>query len=298
MSKTLAKRSCGLLRGAVILLAGGLLVGPSIALADDDGPLFSGLVGLEFGFDRQDTGLPGAHSDTAFSYGGEGRFSVPLGDSGLTFQGDLESLHSEQGASNSPSGASTLGLHLSYRTPQFLVGAFGAFAQTTHNDNDDHGSEGSLVGVEGQAYVGDLLTLYGQVGWADHKLDDSGFRDGWFANLEKRWFFGPDCGLTTGFGYAASGNARFNGNDMEVWTWQAGAFTRITDAYPIYATASYIGAQYDLDTSGAEDLESHRLGLGFQVLFGAESALENDRRGSTLSTPIATTFAAGYAQRF
>jgi len=293
------KRTLVPLQAAALLVAAALVLTASAASANDDElPLFSGLIGIDFGLERQDTGVPGTHSDTAFAYGGDGRVSVPIHESRWTLQGDLSTFQTEQGQSNATTGASTVGLHLSYRTPQFLVGGFGAFAKTEQNGNSN-GGEGSIVGLEGQAYVGDLLTLYGQVGWADHSSDVSGFRDGWFANLEKRWFFGPDCGLTTGFGYAATGNARFGGNDLEVWSWEARAFTRISKRLPIYATLGYEGAQYDLDNPNADEGESHRVAAGFQFLFGADgTALENDRRGATLSTPIETTLAAGWPVRF
>ena len=134
------------------------------------------------------------------------------------------------------------------------------------------------------------MTIYAQVGWADIELDDSGFKDGIFSSLEGRVFLTEDCGFNVGAGYSSTGDARFGGNDLDAWNWKFEAFSRVSETLPIYASLGYAGAQYDLDSSGADETESHRVMLGFSVLFGAKSALENDRRGATLNTPLEPTW--------
>ena len=69
-----------LARSTTMILVCVLMLSASTGIAEnDDGPMLAGQLSLDLGFENQKTGIPGEHSDSAFAYGGGGKFTIPIG---------------------------------------------------------------------------------------------------------------------------------------------------------------------------------------------------------------------------
>lgn len=246
------------------------------------------------------------------TYGGNAFASIPLGER-ISMQLDAQGEFHADGQELAPKGAAMLGGHLSYRDPSnYLIGAFAGFGRPLASIGNDtpgsHSGWGYVLGGEGQVYV-DKLTLYGQAGFGDFKVDDNGgpegFVNGWFVRGVARYFFNEEFFVEGEYAYGYT-NCYIDGScaptqDAGVFhNWGAKAVFRLPHAttMPIYGTLAYQGGSYyatnDLDT-GTE----HSFRVGLRVMFGkagAPTLLANDRYGATLDTPMLPARAAAWTE--
>jgi len=243
-----------------------------------------------------------------FTYGGNAYASIPLGPR-TSVQLDLQGEFHDDSNFEASEGAAMFGGHLSYRDPtSHLVGAFAGvgkpFADTIDDDSPGaYSGVGYVVGAEGQLYINNL-TLYGQAGFGDFKVDDDGgpegFVNGWFVRGVGRHFVNDNFFLQAeyAFGYT---NCYIDGDcapseDAGIFhNWGAKAVGRLMGgAMPIYGTLEYQGGLYHADEDPDMGTE-HSIRVGLRVLFGAGGAptlLANDRYGATLDTPMLPVRAA------
>ncbi len=220
------------------------------------------------------------------------RVSFPLTDY-LSLQGDLstewytKSPDNEGDIGEDVRTNSYVGAHLSLRDPsRGLVGVFGAYGHSALYEEDPYSM--ALLGVEGQAYVGQM-TLYGQMGVgdvvSDPSNDNQGFNNGWFVRGVGRYFVADNTKLELEASYAAASPYTDGDDDGKFYGWGASAETRLTEAYPIHGTLSYRGTHLDATTEDDTQTE-HTVMLGLKMLVGEDrTLLEVDRGGATLDLP-------------
>jgi hypothetical protein len=243
------------------------------------------------------------------TFGGDAHVNIPLGDR-ISTQFDIQTeLHNDFGEEASQ-GVVMLGGHLSYRDPnQFLIGVFAGggrpFADTLANDSPGtYSGVGYVAGAEGQIYFGNL-TLYGQAGFGDFKVDDDGgpegFVNGWFARAVGRYFFHDDFYVEGEYAYGYTncfidGTCAPSEDAGRFHNWGAKAVFRVHQGSPIYMTLAYQGGNYFATEDPDTGIE-HSFRVGFRVLLGGNGAptlLANDRYGATLDTPMLPARAASW----
>jgi hypothetical protein len=193
-------------------------------------------------------------------------------------------------------GAHTFGGHLSWRDPASgLVGVFGggSLASIGSDETGDH--LGFIVGAEGQMYF-DSLTLYGQVGYGENRVDDGdyeGFK-GFFARGVTRFFVSDNTVFRAELAYGGP-SAFVDGDSGDIVNWGLEGKTRLLDSTPLYGTVGYRGGYYDSPSDG-DHVEEHTGFVGISFLFGASSLKENDRYGATLDLPQLPARAASWVE--
>lgn len=247
--------------------------------------------------------------NTHATAGGAAYASIPLGER-VSAQFDAQGEFNFDNQDYAPRGGYMLGGHLSYRDPShFLIGGFAGFGQAAYNDETDFDGFGYVVGAEGQVYV-DRLTLYGQAGVGDFKVDNSGsdvaegFINGWFARGVARYFFTDDFYAEGEYAYGYTNcyidNDCAPDEDAGIFhNWGAKAVFRLphTDM-PAYMTLAYQGGSYyatDDEDTGIE----HAFRVGLKVLLGKggnPTLFANDRYGATLDMPMLPVRAASWTE--
>lgn len=230
-------------------------------------------------------------SDTTIVSGHSGRLSLPLGPN-LSLQSDIDvewNSRAFDGDDNVAAGNVWNfqgGAHLSWRDPsRGLFGIFAAAGEARYNDTDpDIHAEFSVIGGEAQFYI-DNTTLYIQGAYFDV---DGDLEDGFFARGVGRHFLDQDTRLQLEVLFA---NVEFNGGgDYDVFQWGA-RFDTVWHNAPVVGNLplfiGYRGTSRDgcLPTIADSDTTDHIIMAGFNYYFGANSRLDNDRRGATLDMP-------------
>ena len=271
-----------------------LLAAPALAEGPDDELAFAGILGFGAG-PRWVRSTDDPDNNTSASFFGEGHVNVPFTNF-LSMQMDVQSEIYTDNEDDAPQGGHMIGTHLSLRDPGLgLVGAFGGGGISSNEDTGNL-EVGYLVGGEWQLYLGDF-TIYSQAGWANFEVDGEpeGFSKGWFVNGSGRYFPTDDIMLEAGAAYGRT-DKYIDGNDSgKIWNWHAKGKIRILDKYPIYATAAYLGGNYDATTENDWGKE-HTVLVGFSFVLGADSLKHNDRYGATLSQPMLPVRAAAWTE--
>jgi hypothetical protein len=231
-------------------------------------------------------------SDTTIVSGHSGRVSLPLGPN-LSLQSDIDvEWNSRAFAGDDNSAAGNIwnfqgGAHLSWRDPsRSLFGIFAAAGEERHNDTDpDINYDFTVIGGEAQFYI-DNTTLYIQGAYFDV---DGDLESGFFARGVGRHFLDQDTRLQL---EALFANVEFEGDagDYNVFQWGA-RFDTVWHNAPIVGSLplfiGYRGTLRDgcLPSLADSDTTDHIIMAGFNYYFGANSRLDNDRRGATLDMP-------------
>lgn len=172
-------------------------------------------------------------------------------------------------------------VHWSKRNSKFLYGAFGGWmrSSTYYSTPADHNI---LFGVEGQGYLTDEITVYGQLGalkntsaYYKPKPKTSGF-----AQLTGRYFFMENTKLEAGASYFVSDRLGDSaGEDMNLWDYNFEVEHRF-HASPVSVFAGYDWWDHSdgIDTEGGDRTWK----LGVKVALGTSSLRDEDRRGATL----------------
>jgi hypothetical protein len=172
-------------------------------------------------------------------------------------------------------------VHWSKRNSKFLYGAFGGWMRTStyYSTVRDHDI---LFGVEGQGYLTDDITVYGQLG---AMKNTSAYykprpKTTEFAQLTGRYFFMENTKLEAGGSYFY--NKRLGdsaGENMKLWDYSLEAEHRF-HATPVSFFAGYDWWDHSdgIDTEGGD----HTWKFGVKVALGTSSLRDEDRHGATL----------------
>lgn len=257
--------------------AGGLLLSGNV----------SGAVGVR-DCENTDDDPCGNHS----TYSLAGRVNVPLGNS-FSIQADAahERYSSPRDSADQVTGATTYGLHASYRNPNsFLVGIYGGITKSKM----EYDPTGRLYGIEGQYYF-DRVTLYGQFGKADINDDGNDSRFvGRTYGIGVRYFPTDDLMLQATYAYGRSSSFEDSGDWGVVKDFTLEGKMRLMKQQPLYGFVQIRNSTY---TANSEDKGSEQLFMiGASFEFGSPSLHASDRRGATLTTPMVYGRAAGWAE--
>ena len=271
-----------------------LLAVPVLAEGPDDELAFAGTLGFGAG-PRWIKATDGPNNNTSAAFSGEGHVSLPFTDL-FSLQMDVQSEMNSDNEDEAPMGGHMIGGHLSLRDPDLGLVGFLAGAGVPSGEDIDGLEVGYLVGGEWQAYLGDF-TIYSQAGWGNFEVDDDreGFIKGWFISGAGRYFPTDDIMIEAGASYGRTDDFIDGTDSGKIWNWSAKGKMRVMDKYPVYATAAYLGGNYDATTENDWG-KDHTVLVGFSFLFGADSLKHNDRYGATLNQPMLPVRAAAWAE--
>jgi hypothetical protein len=149
--------------------------------------------------------------------------------------------------------------HLFTRNDQFAIGGFAGVA-------DVEDATAFTLGVEGQSYVSNALTLAGALGYVNGE-DES---DGWGVLGEARLFPTDNLRLSAGIGYSEA-------DDIDDVSYGLGAEYQLAAA-PL----SVFGSWTRTDVSDF-DVKADTLLAGVRYNFGAVTLKDRDRRGASFN---------------
>jgi opacity protein-like surface antigen len=285
------------------------------------GLIVSGVVDQWIGGQYIDAGV---NDDTVFATGGQGLFSLPLGEN-LSIQNDFkyetnERAFDEAGLPGIPAGprySYQYAAHMSWRDPMSgLFGAFGGMGTTNQNRRTGFDNDYWFVGGEGQFYTGNM-TFYVQGGYVDfdEQLSPIGpipagvarLDDGLFARGVFRWFLHNGSRLQVEGTYlnADFGTNLFGNSPGEMEAFSVGArydFSLggmpILGEVPLYV--AYRGTFRDVcgfdPNANQTGLDDHTFMIGTSYSFSGDR-LTVDRQGATLDTPDFNYNCFGFQRR-
>ena len=263
-----------------------------------EGLVMAGVVGIGIGNQKADS--TDYISDGGMTYEVFAKLSIPFLENFST-QIDIQSEHYNiEGDGYQPLSTSALGLHLSYRDPSFgLIGAYytRAYAHVKGTYSDEEDGHGYLAGIEGQYYINDMFTVYGQIGKGDIVTDDDpeGFVDGQFWSVALRAFLLEDTLVELSYSEATT-DQYIDGDDKgEFSGWSAKVESKLMDSQPLYGYISYRSNKYDATTEGDEGTDKTVM-VGLTYRFGVSSLRHNDRFGATLDQPMLPVRGASFAE--
>ena len=244
----------------------------------------------------------GTEDDTVFTNGGEGLFSLPLGDN-ISIQTDVKYEYNTN-ATEDPADIDVFGprfsyqfaTHGSWRDPsRGLFGAFGGMGSLDSSVQfgsfrQDH----RFVGGEAQIYI-DNITLYGQGGYIETANDIFGLDDGFFARGVVRYFPTSDSRIQLEGTYLNMDYINATFGDMEAFSVKA-RYDFLLAGMPVVGdTPVYVGYRGTFRDNCAfgEDLDDHTIMVGTSYSFSGDR-LTVDRQGQllilrTLPTDVAST---------
>lgn len=238
--------------------------------------------------------------------GGQLLFNLPLGNNAslqldIAGEGDFDN-NDPDGFTQDYEGLIQGGAHLSHRVPNsYLIGGFVGVGEVfvgsgSSGLNKDEG--GWMAGAEGQLYHGNT-TFYGQAGYFDSDGNDfETLVDAWFVRGVIRHFFTPNSMISGEVLYGeGEDSATPISEDINFAGWEL-IYKRQMDSRPVDWFVAYDGHYVENDKVPGltdEDLVEHVFKIGFSIRFGgANSLLDQDRRGATLDLPFDPLRAAGY----
>ncbi|MFN3714357.1 MAG: hypothetical protein ACK4SX_11930 [Alcanivoracaceae bacterium] len=237
-------------------------------------------------------------SDYPNTFEGNAVANIPVGQSYSVQLGADVAIYGEQdrGDDYGPQSRVTFTTHFSRRNAETgLVGGFVGLGRGVGYGWPEYTDLGKLAGLEAQRYMGNV-TLYGQAYYSDFVLYDSGSTRqqvrGFLGSAAARYFPAEDTMLELGIGLGSSRHY----NESDRGDFSSASFKakqRVSKANPVYASLTLRTAKIDNTTRDSIGYESSVL-VGVEVLFGATSLKDNDRRGATLDTPILATQAAAW----
>lgn len=224
--------------------------------------------------------------------GGSAKVNLPF-SANVALQLDLDSEFDTKSEENGDYDGLVQGAaHLSYRTPGYLLGVFGGYGMVATHDDDDE--RGYLIGAEGQLRRGNFV-FYGQVGYFDvpDPGDTETMRDSWFVRGESRYFYSPNQLVSASLIYGEGEDGQTNVGDVEYLGWEL-KYQQKFDNKPMAWFAAYDGNYFEHTDANTEEVTEHVFKLGLSFTYNADTLLENDQFGTTLSTPTEPLKAAGY----
>jgi len=154
-----------------------------------------------------------------------------------------------------------------------------------------------LAGIEGQYYINDMFTVYGQIGKGDITTDDDpeGFVDGKFWSVALRAFLFEDTLVELSYSEATT-DQYIDGDDKGEFSGiSAKVESKLMSSAPLYGFISYRSNKYDATTEGDEGTDK-TLMVGLTYRFGVSSLRHNDRFGATLDQPMLPLRGASFAE--
>ena len=187
-----------------------------------------------------------------------------------------------------PSYASVIGGSLNYRFGDASIGAFAGAGVTDHEESDI----GALGGLQASYDFG-TTTVYGQVGYADIRVDeeDSGFTGG-FGRLGVVHGFTDRIalGAAVEYGHAKEGYED-TGDEGTFWSAGLKGAMRIAET-PVFATASYDYRKFEANTEDEAHENSFRIGIS--IPFGGAATAKDTF--NVMATPVTPFRAASYGE--
>lgn len=291
-------------------MAAGLAIFSSSALAADlpqsdfvaptqEELAYMGLIEIWGGWTFADGNDNNIDDDNHPAIGGSGRVSVPLAErfSGqIDIDGEANFLGGSDIDENYGHSFMAYG-HLSWRDPQsYLFGIFGGLGASSAGEDEQ--ANVFVVGAEAQAYF-NSLTLYGQGGYFT-TTSESGSPDGienaFFVRGVGRYFLSNNSKLEGEVTFAIGDidyDATADSTDP-MWAWGARYEQMAGTSIPAAWFVGYRGS-YAENQSDNTDYTDHTVMAGMRFHFGADSLMDNDRRGATLDSPWAIPRWVGYS---
>ncbi|MBY0401675.1 hypothetical protein K2X89_15385 [Myxococcota bacterium] len=251
-----------------------------------------GAAGVDFGyvhFEGDEVDIPEASNGAVR---GRGAVSIPFLDAN-SVQIDVigEQTLNASKDDDKTNGDITFAGHLSRRDPSsHLFGVFGGGGMSFDDGDDTTDLYFYFVGAESQLYWNDL-TFQGQAGFLD---SDDGFRetieDAGFGRAVASYYYSPNGKISGELDYLRGNRpngSRGNGN-LEIVEWGLKAQHMVVLGglpAPIGISLAYDGFDYKA-TNESDNPMVHELRLGFQMLFGSSTLIDNDRRAAGLDLPL------------
>lgn len=219
-----------------------------------------------------------------------GSFFAPVSGS-IGFQLDGSYERNAYGSGEAVEHAGTVAGHIFTRN---TTGLFGAIAQTTLStttgDNSGDGDTRFFLGAEGQYFVNNAVTLYGQAAYQSFNAGSTGFdgasftADG-FSGVAQARFFAAENVMLVGKVAYEYGKLSFGGPSTTVNSWAVagkGVYHIHHTPVSVFAEAQYRAS--DFNPSGLRSAKEHETrGLvGVKYSFTSKSLLERDRTGASL----------------
>jgi len=213
----------------------------------------------------------------AWGGGGVGRVNVPF-DMRWNFQSDafVDYLDFEGGSALSLGGFG----HAYWRDPaSHAVGLLGGITELIVFPDGDDTADAQIfsIGAEGQIYSGNT-TFYGQgVYGYINVAGDSGD----VVNLRgvARHFFNPNLRLDAELAYSWLGGS--GGTEVDTYSGALQVFHRFANS-PVAIFGRYDADYIEIDST--DDGWVHTFMVGFRIMSGTETLLEEDRYGATMDT--------------
>jgi hypothetical protein len=187
--------------------------------------------------------------------------------------------------SDIPTYVGVLGGHLGFNIGTGSLGAFASFGAVSDDDEDATARWGHTVGLEGIAELTSGLSLFGQLGYADARADESADDEGFtgaFGRIGALYALSDDLAFVADLS-AGSSDSYLDGDEQGgfVAAGVKAAFRLPTD-FDAFITAGYEYAHYAAESDDDTDT-THTVKLGLSIPFG-----DSTTAASTLN-PLATS---------
>ncbi len=245
-----------------------------------------------------DTGNVNPTNSTIGDFGGNARFSLPIGS---TFSIQLDGygeITTNGGDSDNFDNTLTGAGHVSWRDPH--TGLFGIFGGGGHHESENDNGVHYFVGLEGQVYYGNW-TFYGQGGYLDAESSqgtaDDAFHDAFFARGVVRYFPNADSRIQGELSFA-HGEQDSDDQSQNIVGWGLRYDRGIANIFPSSPASVFVGyrgSYFDNGSGGdAGSFHDHTFMAGLRIPFGGGGAdmLTSDRSGATLDIPDVGRWAA------
>lgn len=270
---------------------------PAWTMAAEAAPGFDGFVSIGYGKNN----LKNDRNNSSNEDIGDLRFSGAY-TSASGFGGQIDNVYSRQRiGSGATINTTDLAGHLYYRNSNYLLGVMAQrrtfdFSLHTGDPSADLSADASMdlvvsdrtfLGLEGQAYFGDLtVAVQGgkqTLGSPILKAQSGSNPDGSFANVQTRYFIKDNWRVDGSISY---GNIDVMSGSLKSKGLALGTEYRFSDS-PISVFAKY---DYLDNSAGSTDLKNHRAMVGVKFNFGKETLKSRDRDGASLNpVPVDNT---------
>lgn len=180
-----------------------------------------------------------------------------------------------------PTYVGVVGGHLGFDTGSGSLGGFVSVGATPDYDNEARW--GYTAGVEGIAALSSGVSVFGQLGWADVRVDgdDAGFT-GPFGRVGALFALSDEMAVVADLSAGSSDD--FTGQGQKGTYWAAGvkAAFKLPADFDAFLTAGYEFAHYDGVDDG-DTGDSHTIKVGLSIPFG------DGNTAATTLNPLATS---------
>jgi hypothetical protein len=266
---------------------------PASAAEQDTSLLMGGIASVYVGHINYESDEVDISDPQTQIIGARGAVSIPFMDR-FSIQIDALGEHTldKTGDNDQTIGDLTFAGHASYRDPSmYLVGLFGGGGWSFDNGDDDDGAiPFYFIGAEAQVYWKNF-TAYGQAGY----LDGEDFylevvEKAWFGRAVASYYFTPNTKLSGEINYVSGDrlNETPGGpGELDVVGWGAKLQHMFDTPFlssPAGISLAYNGYNYKA-TDESDSPDVHEIRIGFDIVFGAPSLIDNDRRAAGLDLP-------------